>query len=60
VAGGPREPALVAGGSSIGHSDRLAKTGTRKMRTMIKRSTKMMRERMKMKSTIVKIIEDDI
>jgi hypothetical protein len=50
----------VAGGSSIGHSDRLAKTGTRKMRTMIKRSTKMMRERMKMKSTIVKIIEDDI
>jgi hypothetical protein len=50
----------VAGGSSTGHSDRLAKTGTRKMRTMIKRSTKMMRERMKMKSTIVKIIEDDI
>jgi hypothetical protein len=30
------------------------------MRTMIKRSTRMTRERMMMKTTIVKIIEDDI
>ena len=34
--------------------------GTTRMRTMIKRSTRTTRERMMMKSTIVKIIEDDI
>lgn len=57
---GHRVLVLVAEGTSIDHSDRQARTGTRKMRTMIKRSTKTMRARMmRMKSTIVKIIEDD-
>ena len=47
--------------SSIVRSDRQVKMEMKMMRTMIKRSTRMMRERMmKTKSTIVKIIEDDI
>jgi hypothetical protein len=53
----------VAGASSIGRSDRQVegdRTERKRTRTMIRRSTKMTRERMMMKSTIVKIIEDDI
>lgn len=47
--------------NSIVRSDRQVKMEMKMMRTMIKRSTRMMRERMmKTKSTIVKIIEDDI
>jgi len=62
AAGAPQAQARAAGASSIGRSDRQAgdRTERKRTRTMIRRSTKMTRGRMMMKSTIVKIIEDDI
>lgn len=52
---------LVEEGNLIVHSDRQVRTGMKRMRTMIRRLTRTMKEKMmRMKSTIVKIIEDDI